>query len=156
MIFNSISPEVFPFIFISFFLAIWIFVCLLLSMVGGWQALGKAYRAEEKIEGTRWSWQSGSTRLGFAYRNCLNITANRKGIYIAVLWMFRLGHPPLFIPWSDITVTDQTFLFFRMTSFRFSKVPDVPFMIRARLAEKIRLAVGEAWPGKDTHGIRIN
>ena|ERR1700690_1947244 len=143
---HTTTPEQFSVLFIPMFIGMWTFICLFLSLLGGWRELGQVYHADGKIEGDKWSWQSGSTRFGVNYNHCLNIRANRKGIYIAISLPFRLGHPPLFIPWSDITIKQQKVLCFKRICFTFAKVPNVPFKISERLAEKISLAVGGVWP----------
>jgi hypothetical protein len=143
---QPINPEQFQLLFIPTFIGMWIFIGLFLSFLGGWRELGQVYHADKKIEGHKWSWQSGYTRFGVNYNHCLNIRANRNGIYIAISLPFRLGHPPLFIPWSDITIKRQKVLFFKQICFTFAKVPSVSFRISERLADKISLAVGEAWP----------
>jgi hypothetical protein len=148
MIPNTADPALAPALFILMFIGIWLFVCIILSLIGGWQKFGRAYHAGEKIDGQNWSSQSGSARFGVGYRRCLNISANRNGLYISVLFLFRLGHPPLFIPWADITTKQEKYLFSDQVCFRFAKVPDVPFRISARLSDKIRSTVGEAWPEK--------
>jgi hypothetical protein len=48
----------------------------------------------------RW-FQSGS--FGWMnYGSCLNIAVYDDGVRIAVLWPFRPGHAPLFIPWGEL------------------------------------------------------
>ncbi len=34
------------------------------------------------------------------YRSCLMLCDCDKGLAISVPWIFRIGHPPLFIPWE--------------------------------------------------------
>lgn len=45
------------------------------------------------------------------YRNCLRLGANQDGLYLAVLFLFRFMHPPLFVPWSEIKITRKRGLF---------------------------------------------
>jgi hypothetical protein len=37
-----------------------------------------------------------------AYGGSLNIYSSPEGLYLSVLFPFRLGHPPLFIPWDAV------------------------------------------------------
>ncbi len=143
---NPTTPDQFLWQFIPLFIGMWVSISLLLSLIGGWRKLAEVYKADEKIEGYKWPSQSGSTRFGVSYNHCLIIKANNKGIQIGISLMFRLGHPTLFIPWKDVTVTKQKLFFWELASFRFTKIPNVPFRISTNLAEKIKSAVGDAWP----------
>jgi hypothetical protein len=130
--------------FIPGFIGLWVFISLFLSFLGGWQVLGQACRAQDKIEGHRWRGQSGSTRFGVSYNRCLNITANSIGIGISISLLFRIGHPPLFIPWTDITLREEKFLFFwKNLRFNFTKAPNIPFRISMKLGKKIQAVAGE-------------
>jgi hypothetical protein len=52
--------------------------------------------------------QSASLRRWSRYRNCLTFTANQQGLHVSIFFLFRSGHPPLWIPWSEITVHQET------------------------------------------------
>jgi hypothetical protein len=146
------DPSQFPLFFIPLFIGVWICVGLLVSLMSGWRELGKYYRSTNPVEGEKWTWQSGSFRHGGSYNNCLNITANGEGIGIAMPFIFRIGHPFLFIPWTEIRVRqEKCLIFWKRTRFTFAKVPDVPFRISNKLAKKIQEAVGQAWPSEETH-----
>jgi hypothetical protein len=144
-----VDPNQFPLYFIPFFIGLWILIGLAISFVGGWRELGKYYRSTNRIEGKKWTWQSGSFRYSTSYNHCLNIAANEEGIQIAVPFMFRIGHPPLFIPWTETRAKqEKSLIFWKITRFTFAKVPDVPLRISNRLAKKIQAAVGETWPAE--------
>jgi hypothetical protein len=55
------------------------------------------------------SFQAG--RIGEAkYNGVLRIAHDPFGLYLSVMFLFRVGHPPLFIPWSafgPVTVTKE-------------------------------------------------
>jgi hypothetical protein len=36
------------------------------------------------------------------YGLCLTVVVGSAGLYLKVVPLFRLGHPPLLIPWADI------------------------------------------------------
>lgn len=72
------------------------------------------------------------------YNNCLVVGANKYGLYIAVLPIFRVGHPPLFIPWTEIsTEAGSRRLFGDFVKFKFAKQPDVPVIFSKKLAARI-------------------
>ena len=44
----------------------------------------------------------GSGLFPVNYGNCLFVTVGHLGLALSVLFMFRILHPPLLIPWSAI------------------------------------------------------
>lgn len=69
---------------------------------------------------------------------CLSIGVNREGLFLAVIPIFRIGHPPLFIPWHDISTEDRKqLIFFRAVKFIFRKCPDVHMVFSKKLAGRI-------------------
>ena len=48
----------------------------------------------------------GSVHLA-RYNGVLTVGVNPAGLYLAVMPLFRPGHPPLFIPWPDVTVGSE-------------------------------------------------
>lgn len=70
-----------------------------LAFVSGWAKLAGHFRAAGAPPGQLLYMQSGqlnSTR----YNNILSISITPQGLYLKVFPLFRLGHPPLLIPWS--------------------------------------------------------
>jgi hypothetical protein len=87
----------FPF----FFVGMWCFVSLVLSHTGGWHRLAEKFRAFRPAAGRRYWMQSA--RMGLVnYNSILTIHVSDEGLHLAVWWMFRLSHPALMIPWSEI------------------------------------------------------
>jgi hypothetical protein len=44
-------------------------------------------------------------RLSANYGGCLTVGSDAAGLYLAVMFLFRVGHPPLFIPWDERTIS---------------------------------------------------
>lgn len=61
------------------------------------------------------------------------------GLYLAVWFLFRVGHPPLVIPWRDITMMQRKRFFMQQVVFRFAHCPSIPFIISKHLADKIAM-----------------
>ena len=81
------------------------------------------------------------------YSNALTIGADMTGLFIAPVFFFRLWHPPLFIPWVEITAVSKTQLFFfKFVELRLGRSEEIPFKINARLAAEIEAAAGPGWP----------
>jgi hypothetical protein len=111
---NQPPPLWFP----LFFIALWLGVSTLLSLVGGWFALSQHYRAAQDIQGQKFRMTSGSVGWsGFipvGYGNCLIATVGDSGLRLGVFFLFRLFHPTLFIPWSAMeSVEQKRWLFYK-------------------------------------------
>jgi hypothetical protein len=145
---NPLPPWI-GYAFLPAFAALWCFICWLISIIGGWSQLANRYRCRDRIVGTAWSFQSADVRgmfLPTGYGGCLRVVANHDGIGFSVLFPFRVGHPPLFFPWSEIMVAQKTVFFvFKRVRFTFPLEPTVSILVTNRLAEKIQLAIGENW-----------
>lgn len=120
----------FPFIFIGG----WCLVMLLLSRMGGWSRLAERFPGRDRQpSGRRFSGQSGRAGL-VNYNGCLTIHTSAEGLHLAVWPIFRLGHPPLFIPWDEIHHTKlKRFLWFRWVAFEVG----APKVTTLQLSEKV-------------------
>jgi hypothetical protein len=128
---------VFP---ISFF-GMWVAVCFLLASLGGWSRLARHYRSQSGFAGKKWRFKSGQFQP-VNYKHCLTIGSDEYGLYLAVHPLFRVGHPPLLIPWSDITTTESQGWLFSYREFAFSKVPTVKLRVLRDVGEKILIFPG--------------
>jgi hypothetical protein len=125
---------------------LWVLVCVVISHVGGWHELAGSYRLEQPLPETVWRFQSAQMRWLMGYNNCLTVGADASGLYLAMLFFFRPGHPPLFIRWSEMTVRQRKVFFVTMFELRFQSVPGVPLIVRASLADRLRSRAGAHWP----------
>jgi hypothetical protein len=99
--------------FLVIFAVFWCFVCFVLAVIGGWSSLAAYFRTTEVPQGKAFYMQSGKVGV-VNYSSCLTIRAAADGLYLAVFPLFRAGHPPLFIPWSEIaTFRQKKILFWR-------------------------------------------
>lgn len=89
-----------PLILVGFVL-IWSGVVYLLAWLSGWRRLAHRYRTDRKPSGQPMSpWVA---MLGpVSYRGALTIQTASEGLYLSMIVFFRIGHPPLLIPWSAI------------------------------------------------------
>jgi len=107
------TPIQIPPVYIALlFPCMWIFVLFIISR-SGWGRLAERYKTDEAFTGTRIGIISaGINRAN--YNNSLILKYNEDGIYLKTMLIFRLFHPPLLIPWSEIKeVTDMKLLFFK-------------------------------------------
>jgi hypothetical protein len=137
-----------PRYFFAFFVAVWIGAGFVVAQASGWGYLSRCYRSGNPFDGKRWYFRSGRMRLNMSYNSCLTLGASTQGLYVAVLFMFRIGHPPLFIPWQDISVNTGKTLWWKWTEFRFRQAPGVYLKIFGSVGEEIKSSAGMFWPGQ--------
>jgi hypothetical protein len=132
----------------SLFLALWVAVTVLISYISGWSALAQRFRSSTGFVGQKWRGQSAQMRGIGGYNHCLTVGANKDGIYIAILFLFRPGHPALFIPWSEVSIIKRgRWLFFgSIVELRLGRENAIPFRISQGLADRLKLAAENAWP----------
>ncbi|NNB98912.1 hypothetical protein HJC10_18115 [Corallococcus exiguus] len=97
----QLSPHVMPWFFLALFPVMFVIVSYVLASMGGWRRLARDYRLDKGGGFPCSSFTSGEVG-GVEYRGCLTVGGDTRGLYLAVLLPFRLGHPPLCIPWADV------------------------------------------------------
>ena len=100
-----------PIVFVLGFPVIWVSILLLLSHIGGWARLAKCYIDNGDEPGDTHRMRSGYVGL-VNYRSCLNLRVCKSGLRLSVLFPFRVGHPPLLIPWDHFHSIAEKRVFF--------------------------------------------
>jgi hypothetical protein len=78
----------------------WIMVVWLISRFG-WAALAADYQTTQPPTGSNHTLVSA--RIGLSnYNGTLNIWLNESGIFLEPIWLFRVGHARLFLPWQAV------------------------------------------------------
>ena len=80
----------------------WMGIVYLLSRIGGWAELAERFGSDDPPQGELFTWCSARLRMMVNYSNCLRVTVSDKGIHLRTLVFFKMGHPPLFIPWTAV------------------------------------------------------
>jgi hypothetical protein len=91
-------------VFPLYFVLLWMFISWLISVFGGWGRLAPFYRVATPPFGRGFIGQTGFVGRS-RYRNSLDIHVAPEGLYLAVAPIFRMGHPPLLIPWRALGPT---------------------------------------------------
>jgi hypothetical protein len=87
-------------LFLLTFPLFWAGVCFLISRAG-WHKLAAHFRTDATPEGQHFSMISGT--VGFAsYGSVLNVHIAPQGLFLSVMFLFRVGHPTVLIPWHAI------------------------------------------------------
>lgn len=105
------------------FLVFWCALSFFIAALGGWLLLGGRYHRTEPYSGPTQSFVSGQMRWLVNYGSCLRVGADPQGLFLAVAFPFRVGHPPLFIPWSDMTVAPSSHFLQPPLTFSFVHCP---------------------------------
>jgi len=64
-----------------------------------------------------------------------------------MIFFFRFMHPPLFIPWSEVSVRrKRIWILGERVTLTLGREIAIPFTIGGRLAGKVKTAAGNAWP----------
>jgi hypothetical protein len=115
------------------FALIWVGVVNLLAWIGGWSRLAQDYRSYDDFGGALWRFQYGWFG-GVRYKGVLTFGTDAKGLYLSVLVLFRPGHPPLLVPWRDLSIasSDSDWIVLR-----FRATPGVTLKLGRQLGEKL-------------------
>jgi hypothetical protein len=109
---------------------------LLLSVLSGWSRLAKHYSSQVEFKGRKWRHQSGYMGL-IIYRRALTIGSDSAGFFLATPNFLRMGHPPLFIPWDEITVAEREVYRYFDIRFAFPRVPGATLQITRKLSDQL-------------------
>jgi hypothetical protein len=136
-----------PVVITLYVVFVWVAVNFLISWIGGWFELSRTYRATQEFNGQIWRFQDVYLRLLTRYHGAVSVGASQEGLYLSVIFLVRPGHPPLFIPWQDISVKPGKVLWVRVYQFQFRQVPSVRLRLKEKLVKDIQAAAGASWPG---------
>jgi hypothetical protein len=101
-------------IFPIFFGGIWSGVCYLIGAVGGWQDLAKKYEtAKDTVVDQKFTDEYGKFGVS-RYKFTLTVGFSKAGIFFANNPFFRIGHPPMLIPWSAVKIVSDNGLFLHL------------------------------------------
>ena len=138
-----------PIVFVFAFVAFWIAIGHLISMIGGWRSLAARYAGDAgQFTGRRWHMQSGAMRWTTRYGNVLTIGADSGRMYLAVMVLFRSGHPPLYIPWAEIEIAERRGWIFPYVVFTFKSEPGIYLTVSKKLGLQIAREGGRAVAGE--------
>jgi hypothetical protein len=131
-------PVLFAVGFAVYFVVLWAAVSCIVSLTGGWWGLAQRYRTERPFPAHKRRMQNGQMRLAVGYHNVLTLASDAEGIYLGVVFLFRLGHPRLFLPWTGVEIeAPKRWLFSNVQTLRLG--PDrIPLRLRVTLVDFLR------------------
>jgi hypothetical protein len=135
---NALPVWLWP-LFPVFFVGFWCAITYLLALMSGWRRLAAHYAADVPVSGQRFRFRSAKSGL-VRYNHCLNFAATAEGLHLWLLLPFRLGSPPLLVPWADVSATPAREFMFSSVALRFSRAPGIRMRITIALGEQIAAA----------------
>jgi hypothetical protein len=130
--------------FLPLFVLGWCGIIAFLSLIGGWHALSKRYRAVQPVQGRLFAFASmglGRSFFPVSYGSCLFVRVGAAGIGLSIFPIYRILHPPLFIPWSAAAECKrEKFWWFTHTA-----VYLTDFQTRILFTGRLGRAIYESW-----------
>lgn len=131
--------------FFIIFPLFWSVIVYLIARVGGWGSMAEAYPYREPLSAQCYAMQGAILRYTMSYRNVVKICADEEGVYFSVLFLFRPGHAPFFVPWAEISGTKKQFFLFPVVDLRFQRTTNLPFRIYKRMADRLVEVANGRW-----------
>jgi hypothetical protein len=124
-----------------FFAALWCSVCFLISFISGWYTLSGCFKKQSEPYGeTRTAGPFFYTiymRFWTHYSSIIRITAAEDALYFSAILPFRIGHPPLCIPWKEIQFSRTKYFWRRYVVLTLGNQEQIPLRISERMARNL-------------------
>jgi len=123
------------------FLVLWCSACYFASFLTGWLTLSRRFRKQSEPYGDARSAGPFSytvyMRFWGHYHGLIRLIAAQDALYASVLLPFRIGHPPLRIPWEEIRFGRTKYFFRTYAVLRLGKEEKIPMRISLRMARNL-------------------
>jgi hypothetical protein len=120
---------------------LWSAVCFLTGLLSGWSALGARFRKQTEPYGeVKTAGPFSYTvymRFWSHYSGVVRLAAAEDGLYASVLTIFRLGHPPLRIPWDEIRFSRARYILLKRIQLTLGSEEKIPMRISERMARNL-------------------
>ncbi len=134
-------PPYSPLLFLAFFAILWSFISIVISVVCGWHALIDRFRAQSEPYGQTRTvgpfFYTVYMRLWGHYSSVIRLVAADDALYLSVLFPFRIGHPPLCIPWREIEFGKTSFFWRTYVELTLGQQERIPMRISQRMARNL-------------------
>jgi hypothetical protein len=139
---STFNAWIVPGIFIAL-AAFWCLICTLIGLVSGWNALSTRFTALSKPSGEFLQagplFHSVYLRFWGHYSSVVRMISAPDALYLSALFPFRPGHPPLCIPWNEITFGRTKFLWQKYVVLTLGNEERIPLRISEGMARKLGL-----------------
>jgi hypothetical protein len=124
-----------------FFVVVWCSTCFVISALSGWYSLSKRFRAQSEPYGDMRSagpfFYGVQMRFRTNYSSVIRLTAAGDALCLSVLFLFRVGHPSLSIPWNEIKFGRARILWRRYIVLALGNEEQIPMRISERMAHNL-------------------
>ena len=100
-----------------------------MARMSGWAKLAGAYSTSKVCDGFKLRGRRGQFGRWMGYKGILTLGVDPEGFYLSVIWLFKSGHPPLFVPWKDIQTREERMWMRDWVVIKFAQVPGVTFAL---------------------------
>ena len=125
------------------FSALWCLSMWGTSFLTGWHRLGRRYGKRQEPSGATRSigglLLSIYMRYWTHYSGIVKITAADNALYLSINILFRCGHPPLEIPWSEIRIATRRVMLRNYVELLLGRNAPIPLRLTERQARKLGL-----------------
>jgi hypothetical protein len=122
------------------FISLWCVNSLFASWQSGWKLLSIRFRTESEFLGEvkrgRYPFDL-CLRNWFDYTNIVWVAPEEDALYLSVVFPFRIGHPPLRIPWAEIDFSRTNLLWRRYLVLYLGQTERIPMRISEHMARSV-------------------
>lgn len=127
----------------------WYFICLSLSRWDGWSTLVKVY---PPVVGMRFNRKHRLRYLAMRWQTnlemCVTLHLNDRGMLVTMTPIFRMWHPPFFVPWSEIQTeppghVKRGVFAYVQTVLKFNRAQDYPMKLKTEEWANVLSMVGK-------------
>ncbi len=115
-------------LFILFTFAWAVFMFFVLSYLSGWRKLAEKYYYPKTFTGKTYSFRAARIKK-VRFKGALTFGVNDEGLYMVPIFLFRLLHQPLLIPWSDLRAEPVRLFFFSGHQLTVSTMPNITIQV---------------------------
>jgi hypothetical protein len=148
------------YVFAVFFAGFWCIVCVIISFLSGWYALSTRFRAQTEPYGETKTagpiFYGVQMRFKVSYGNAVRIITAQDALYLSILFLFRIGHPPLRIPWDEIQFARAKFWWLRYVVLTLGNEEKIPMRLSERMARKLGILERLPETGRLTSGLHFD
>ncbi len=129
---------------VIFVAILWCAVCFLIGAMTGWLKLARHFRKQSDPYGDSKTagpfFYAVYMRYWTHYSSVIRLTAAADALYASVLFPFRIGHPPLRIPWNEIQIGKAKFLWRSYVLLTLGNQERIPMRITERMARNLGIS----------------
>jgi hypothetical protein len=122
-------------------IVVWCAICFFISLLTGWFDLGRRFKRQSDPYGETKSvgplFYTIYMRLWSHYSSVIRLTAASDALYVSILFPFRIGHPPLRIPWDEIKFARTRHFFFTYLVLTLGNEEKILMRISLRMARNL-------------------